>query len=168
MIRILIKYLRRQPKAIRDNIALGMAGVFTAVVAVFLFYTAPNGFFASVEGGKVTDEESSSVFSHFFSDIGSQFSSVKEAVTETTKTFDEIRKASEEHGNASTTSSGDEINYFSTSSAFEEKVAIYSSSTVNDVGASSSEADVSSSTYGKPRAIRVIAASTSTATTSVE
>ena len=80
MIKRLIKNIRRQPKHTRDKIALGVAGSFTAVIFAVWVYNVPARLSAI---SQEHEKDTAPVFSQLFDQIGSQLSSVKEAVSET-------------------------------------------------------------------------------------
>ena len=82
MIKRLLKTVRRQPKAVRDKIAMGLAGVFTALVATVWLYGSPDRFSASSE---LSTTESPPAFSQFFSNIGDQLAAVKESLSTSTE-----------------------------------------------------------------------------------
>lgn len=70
--------IRKQPKPMRDNIAMVVAGLFTAAVFVVWLYHMParNAVFTERE----SDKESVG-FSHLMDQVGSQLSAVKDSVT---------------------------------------------------------------------------------------
>lgn len=78
MIKRLLRNLRQKPKAIRDNIALSIAGIFTAVVGSFWLYNFPATH--SLEATVEADDAAS--FSNLFSDFKDQVASLKEATQE--------------------------------------------------------------------------------------
>lgn len=79
MIKSLIKNIRQKPKSTRDNIALGLAGVFTAIISMIWLYNLPARYSALEEEHK---EKESSGFASLFSGFKDQFASVKEATPE--------------------------------------------------------------------------------------
>jgi len=83
MIRSTLIKIRRKPKYVRDNIALGIAGTFTAAVFAVWFLNTPTEF---LQKGAAVAEESPRAFSTFFQQIGKQFASVKESLPDPTPT----------------------------------------------------------------------------------
>lgn len=73
MIKRLIKNLRQQSKSTRDVVALGLASVFTAVVATVWLYNQPARLF-ELKDVSLTEEEPA--FSGFFSGFKDQFAAV--------------------------------------------------------------------------------------------
>ncbi|MCA9355395.1 hypothetical protein KC865_02480 [Candidatus Kaiserbacteria bacterium] len=77
MIKRLIRAIRRKPKGVRDNIALSIAGSFTAVVFMVWLYHMPARNAALVE---LQNDDSSPGFFKMFQGVEGQISAVKEAV----------------------------------------------------------------------------------------
>lgn len=77
MIRSLIGKIRRQPKAVRNNIAFGIAGTFTACVFMVWAYQLPSRLseVTEVTGGA----EEVGIFSQIFDQLGEQVATVKES-----------------------------------------------------------------------------------------
>lgn len=71
MVKQLLKDLRKKPKNTRDNIALGVAGFFTGIVAIVWMYHLPS-MYSSVES---KDDDS---FFGLFSDLKDQLATVEE------------------------------------------------------------------------------------------
>ena len=80
MLRRLIRSIRRQPKPVRDQLALISAGVFTAVVAFVWVYHVPTKFAALNEQRQMTahDTEGPS-FSQLFGGMREQVAAVRDA-----------------------------------------------------------------------------------------
>ncbi len=88
MIKHLLKNIRKKPKAVRDNIAMGIAGTFTALVFSFWLYNVPEKFSAIQEN----DNESS--FFSLFSNIKEQAAVVaSEDVSESDETDSRVNAA---------------------------------------------------------------------------
>lgn len=79
MLRKLIVKLRRQPKPVRDNIAMALAGVFTAFIFTIWAYHLPVRMSAMDQNVKADTTES---FSHIFDKMSEQVAAVKEALPE--------------------------------------------------------------------------------------
>jgi hypothetical protein len=78
MIKRLIRNIRQKPKAVKNNIALGIAGVFTAVVSSFWLYNFP-----TTHSLKITTEaDNMAGFSGLFSDFKDQVATLKESAQE--------------------------------------------------------------------------------------
>lgn len=73
----LIKKARRQPKPVRDKIAMTIAGVFTFGIFVFWVVNFPARNMAIMEQ-KTGDN--SSIFANLFNQIGGQVSNIKESI----------------------------------------------------------------------------------------
>lgn len=81
MLKRFLRNLRQKPKPVRDQIALGAAGVFTAAVFVVWVYHFPNQI--SSQGAEAQKNlEASPGFSQFFSSFKEQFSAAKESFFE--------------------------------------------------------------------------------------
>lgn len=78
MIKRLLRNLRQQPKGVRDNIALGIAVVFTSMVAFGWLYSLPMR--VADRTGAATAEEQPG-FTALFKGIKDQVAGVKEAIT---------------------------------------------------------------------------------------
>ncbi len=75
MIKRLIRNIRRKPKAVRDHIAFGVAGVFTAGVAFIWMYHLP--FHQIDQTTEVTSITKESGFLSIFDDFKEQFAAVR-------------------------------------------------------------------------------------------
>lgn len=78
MIKRLIRTIRRQPKGKRDSIAMGIAGVFTAMVFMVWIYNMPERFASIAEKNS---NDSSPGFSQLFSEVSSQASAIKASIS---------------------------------------------------------------------------------------
>jgi hypothetical protein len=78
MIKRLIRNIRQKPKAIKDNIALGIAGVFTAIVGSFWLYNFPTTHSLQI----ATEADETAGFSGLFSDFKDQMATLKESAQE--------------------------------------------------------------------------------------
>lgn len=155
MIKSLIKNIRRQPKATRDKIALGVAGLFTTAVFMIWLYHMPTKI-SSIAAEHQSDE-SSPGFSQLFKEIGGQISSVKEAISESVP---EEEGATE---NDPQSDSGVEDWYLGDHYSSSSKTAISDVSTsTQSLNANEQYSDTS------VRTVRVVATSSSTASTSPE
>lgn len=81
MLKRLLINIRQKPKPVRDNIALAIAGVFTAVVCTVWIFNAPSKYSASINNSQ-SEEDKSPGFADIFSNIGQQFATVKESVVD--------------------------------------------------------------------------------------
>lgn len=79
MFKKIIKNIRQKPKAARDNIALGIAGVFTAMIAIVWIIDMPARY-DKIEQ-KHANDESPSFFS-LFTDFKDQLATAKESTAE--------------------------------------------------------------------------------------
>lgn len=79
MLKRVIKNIRQQPKAVRDNIALGCAGIFTALITVIWLANMPARF-TTTEDVLLSTEESSN-FSNLFSNLKEQFAAAGESLS---------------------------------------------------------------------------------------
>ncbi|MCA9354468.1 MAG: hypothetical protein KC877_03040 [Candidatus Kaiserbacteria bacterium] len=93
MIKSFLRYLRRQPKSARDNIALGFAGLFTAAIFMIWLANAPARSAAIAE--RMNGGDDGPGFGNLFSQIGDQVSGAKEAVKETVESSDESEPESD-------------------------------------------------------------------------
>lgn len=75
--------MRQKPKPVRDNIALGIAGVFTALVFSVWLYQVPSQIHAV---STPTKDDDSSAFTELFSSMKDQLATVKESTTTSTST----------------------------------------------------------------------------------
>lgn len=75
MIKRLLRNLRQKPKAVRDNIALGIAGVFTFIVGSFWLYNFP----ATHSLSTALEADDDPAFSGLFSDFKEQVATIKES-----------------------------------------------------------------------------------------
>lgn len=115
MFRRFIKNIRQQPKATRDKIAISIAGGFTACIVAIWLYHMPSRLASITESAD--DNESPPAFSQFFNEIGDQFSTVKEAISENSEdeagseevaaelSYDQFKKVGENIATSSVASS---------------------------------------------------------------
>jgi len=81
MIKRLLRQLRKQPKASRDNVAFISAGILTGIVAFVWVYHAPERLGVQ-ESGVLSSAKDEPGFWQLFSDFGSQMASVRDAMPE--------------------------------------------------------------------------------------
>lgn len=146
MLRRLIRNIRQKPKPVRDHIALGVAGIFTALIFTVWLYHTPAKFSSVAEDQKPAEDTSG--FADLFGRMKDQWASVKESVP----TEAEISSETEEQipvvmpviEATTSTSSAPTMSVAATSSASEESVA----------------------TTSAPRAIRIVTVSSASSTAS--
>lgn len=90
MIRKTILKIRRQPKYVRNNIAMGLAGSFTAVVFVIWAYHIPSQL-DEIDNGKNANENG--LMSQFMDNVGKQVSSIKDAIPENLENITEVESS---------------------------------------------------------------------------
>jgi hypothetical protein len=78
MVKFLFKYLRRQSKPMRNNIALGIAGIFTGAVFMVWIYHTP----VRLSEVSTQSAEARVGFSQLFNQFGKQISNLKQSDTE--------------------------------------------------------------------------------------
>lgn len=93
MLRRLIRSVRKKSKGTRDNIALGIAVMFTGVVAVTWLYHWPMG--AESMSAEVSQTTEKSAFADLFSSFKDQFSELKEESASIKKEAEEKSLASD-------------------------------------------------------------------------
>jgi hypothetical protein len=71
------QYIRKKPKAVRDNYAFAIAGSFTFVVMIIWFVAQPDEGMFSGGGGDLAAEVKNSPFSTFFKESKEQMASLK-------------------------------------------------------------------------------------------
>ncbi len=79
MLKNLLISLRKKPKVMRNNVALGVSAVFTAFVVMFWAYSAPGQIISSDEKSV---SETSSDFFQIFDNIKDQFATIKKSQDE--------------------------------------------------------------------------------------
>lgn len=151
MIKRLIKSIRRKPKGVRDNIAMSIAGVFTAAVFVVWLYHMPAR--QSVIAEKAAND-STPGFSQIFREIGTQATAIKSSLSEVSKEENEP-----EAQKSSLETEGD----FS-QGVFTSSPNTSSSSTSSSTTSSSTSSSVQSAPT-IPREVRIV--TTATTSTSV-
>jgi len=158
MIKHLVKKIRRQPKGVRDNIALGIAATFTAFIFVIWLYHLPVRNAALVEN----KQDESSSFSQLLGGVSDQVSAIKEAVKDKSDPEEE-----KEDGAAVQDS---EMNTTSVSQNVNEPILILSSSTVADIAKKSEQVKpVSTSSEEQenpPRVVRIVTSQESSSSSS--
>ncbi|NCT01882.1 hypothetical protein GW766_01345 [Candidatus Parcubacteria bacterium] len=82
MIKRLLRNIRQKPKAVRDNIALGVAGVFTAAVFSVWAYNFPSKVASLASESPANVAEDAVGFTDFFTDIRDQLATLKKAEDE--------------------------------------------------------------------------------------
>lgn len=83
----LLARLRQKPKHVKENIALGIAGGFTAIVAIVWLVTVPKSFIA----GDEVKKEGPHAFSTLIDQMKEQLAGVKNALPESaTSTLEQI------------------------------------------------------------------------------
>lgn len=80
MIKSTIKKIRQKPKETRDRIALGIAGIFTAFVALIWMYNIPAKY-SEITVSRNQNNESESFFA-LFGKFREQFTGAKESIAE--------------------------------------------------------------------------------------
>jgi len=126
MLKRLIKTIRRQPKARRDSIAMGIAGTFTAFVFMVWIYNVPSQM-SSLSEEKETDSLPS--FSHLFSEVKSQASAVKANFSGTDEETSSTTGQSKSEQNKQTTSESSS-SYMNASTSSSSASGRYASSTL--------------------------------------
>ena len=86
MLRNLLLHIRKKPKAIRENAALGSAGVITAVIFLLWLVSGPTGFSGEAE----TATEGASAFSTLTNAIKNQLSAAQERITQTNQDLEQV------------------------------------------------------------------------------
>jgi len=76
MLKKIIKNIRQKPKAVRDNIALGIAGVFTAMIVMVWAIDMPARY-SEIQQNQADDESTS--FFNLFSNFKEQLATAEEA-----------------------------------------------------------------------------------------
>ncbi len=79
MIKRLLRNIRQKPKVVRDNIALGIAGMFTAIVFSIWVYHFPSKIAALTDSTQSDKGEGSPAFTDFFGEIKDQIATLNEA-----------------------------------------------------------------------------------------
>ncbi len=153
MLKRLIRSIRQKPKVVRDNVALGAAGFFTAAVCAVWLYHMPSKM-ESIASEQGKGEETPG-FSDLFGKIGDQFATVKEAVSTVSDSEDKTKVSTE----------AAEAEVVATSSVAAETATTtpVASSSSTSVVTGSSTVSAEESTDA-PRPIRIITTSTATST----
>ncbi|MCB9812054.1 hypothetical protein H6778_00125 [Candidatus Nomurabacteria bacterium] len=82
MLKRLIRQIRQKPKGVRDNIALGTAGVFTFLVFTVWLYHAPSRFTSEAS---LSRDDGTAGFTQIFDTLQEQVANVKESVSAATE-----------------------------------------------------------------------------------
>lgn len=158
----LIKKVRRQPKPVRDKVAMTIAGTFTGLVFVFWVFNFPARDLAIIN-----QNEEGSVFSDVFNQIIGQYATVKESINAANATSTLEEQKGEE--NSATSSIEDNFLIIDKDNKVWSAVSSSSNHQINsDEAELNMAATTSTSTTAKnesARAVRIIPVSNSTATT---
>lgn len=79
MIKRILRNLRMKPKSVRNNIALGIAGTFTALVFSVWLYHFPNKITSLTEFSQSNKNENTAEFTDFFGQVKDQIATLNEA-----------------------------------------------------------------------------------------
>ncbi len=80
MLKQILKNIRKKPKSVRDNIAMSIAGGFTALVAIIWLYNLPT-WYSEIEKKHSNNKEAPG-FSDLFGDFKEQFANPKKSETD--------------------------------------------------------------------------------------
>ncbi|MEN9922276.1 MAG: hypothetical protein RL097_553 [Candidatus Parcubacteria bacterium] len=79
MIKRILRNLRTKPKSVRNNIALGIAGTFTALVFSVWLYHFPNKISSLTEFSQSNKNKNTAEFTDFFGQVKDQIATLNEA-----------------------------------------------------------------------------------------
>jgi hypothetical protein len=169
MIRRFLLYLRQKPKPFRDNVAVGVAVSFTAVVALIWSTGVPERFETIARTSIEASEQP--IFSQFSSKIGEQLAQVKQVVSATTEGANTSTgtEASPEN-NSLEESSGEEwralFNETDSSPQVDNLYFEGNSSSTGEITSTSSVSATSSVSLTGERVVRLVPISTGSTTSS--
>jgi len=82
MFRTFIRYIRNQPKVVRNQFALAFSTVFTGLVVMIWLFTNTHAENGSELAAKASENNENGIFSSLFKQIGAQFASVQGGLEE--------------------------------------------------------------------------------------
>lgn len=154
MIKRLLRNIRQKPKAVRDNIALGIAGTFTAIVFSIWVYHFPSKIAALTDSTQSDKGEESPAFTDFFGEIKDQIATLNEATD-----GDLVESATSSVDLATSTSNWQE--YFNSATSTEEIATgttdVTASNTASFIETSASTTSTTSAEVFRP--IRIVTTS---------